>query len=107
MWGLVGGSRSPKISLDSNFFSKGPPPLKITSLKGVTSCSPLPSPTLKCQVIASLQLGRKEQEGTCDLEGGTNAEKNRVQELKKTCYFEAGGGLHRTQKTCDFERGSS
>ena len=34
------------------------------------SCSPLPSPTLKWQVIAPLQLGRKEQEGTYDFEGG-------------------------------------
>ena len=34
------------------------------------SCSPLPSPKLKWQVIAPLQLGRKEQEGPCDFEGG-------------------------------------
>ena len=63
------GSRSPRSSWDSHFFSIGPP-LKIISLQGVPSCSPLPSPTLKWQVIAPLQLCRKEQEGTCDFEVG-------------------------------------
>ena len=39
-------------------------------------CSPIPSPTLKWQVIAPLQLGRKEQKGTCDFEGGSTGGKN-------------------------------
>ena len=35
----------------------------------VTPVSSVTSPTLKWQVIAPLQLGRKEQKGTCDFEG--------------------------------------
>ena len=52
------------------------------------SCSPLPSPTLKWQVIASLQLCRKEQEGTCDFEGGSNGGKKR--HSLKTCDLRGG-----------------
>ena len=90
----------PKKFFGLNFFSALVPPLKFTSLQGVPPCSPLPSPTLKWQVIAPLQLGRKEQEGTCDLEGRLHREKNRVldmgengvkknivQELKKNLLF--------------------
>ena len=47
--------------------------------------------------------------------GGNGVKKNRVQELKKTCYFEGGGlwglcfffRLWGLKKTCDFEGGSS
>ena len=41
----------------------------VSSSQGVPSCSFLPSPTLKWEVIGPEQLGRKEQEGTpCKLE---------------------------------------
>ena len=87
---LKGGTNAEKSKSPNNFLD---------------SCSLLP--ILKWQVIAPLQLCKKEQEGTCDFEGGLHREKNnrvpyirgngvknnRVQELNKTCYYE--GGLHR------------
>ena len=74
------------------FFLSIGPPLKITSLQGVPSCSPLPSPTLKWQVISPVQLGRKEQEGTpCKLVilsgGGPMPKKLESQELLILCHF--------------------
>ena len=54
------------------------------------SCSPLPSPTLKWQVIAPLQRGRKEQEGTWDFEGGggPNGEKKNIGGTLGTLFFQ-------------------
>ena len=43
----------------------------------VTPVSSVTSPTLKWQVIAPLQLGRKEQKGTCDFEGRLHQETRR------------------------------
>ena len=94
---LKGGTNAEKSKSPNNFLD---------------SCSLLP--ILKWQVIAPLQLCKKEQEGTCDFEGGLHREKNnrvpyirgngvknnRVQELNKTCYYE--GGLHQGKKNSFF-----
>ena len=76
--GFGRGEQESKKFLGFYFFSIGPP-LKIPRLQGVPYCSPLPSPTLKWQVIAPLQLCRKDQEGTCDFEGGSTEKKTESQ----------------------------
>ena len=59
-------TESPKLK-NSNFCQSWKKKSPVSSLPGVPSCSFLPSPTLKCQVLGPVQLGRKEQPVPCTL----------------------------------------